>query len=77
MTSLRPYLTVFRMRFALMLQYPGTTGALRSTTSSTLSPVVGMKTRSVLRMSLIAAAGLIWMGPSQLTAFPSADAVVT
>jgi hypothetical protein len=37
----------------------GTTGALRSTTSSTRIPVVGMKMRSVLRMSLSAAIGWI------------------
>jgi anti-anti-sigma factor len=55
----------------------GTTDALRSTTSSTLGPVDGMKISSVLRMAVSAAAGRIWIGPSHWTARPRTDAVVT
>ena len=39
--------------------------------------MVGTKMRSVLRMYVRAASGWMWIGPSQRTARPSTDAVVT
>jgi len=43
----------------LVTRHHGTIGALRSTTSSILRPVVGTKIRSVFPISLIATFGLI------------------